>query len=324
MSHVGGSQIIISNSPAFYNDVVANVANPATVSGLWNFTVSPTVPDPTGGTQAANYEWVSGLTFSGTPVATTVAGGRIQIGTGLQTASSTPLGSATGNPYLALTTAIATSTYGNGSTSGLKAVITQNDGHIDSNFIRQSDNFSWSGTGLHTASTTFTATTTIAASSTATAPLILNGVAYAFPSTQSASSTVLANDGTGKLTPVSIFQNNYISSDTITYNAGIISKGQTGTSTSVFPPLATVAIVKFVLDVSGGSGSIPTQYGSSILFKTGATSSIESRTGQLSGVNAVTTIKITNTWGSSYITAKCDSTTSNGETCGMPTVYYYQ
>ena len=67
-------------------------------------------------------------------------------------------------------------------------------------------NYTW--TGLHsftggllaTASSTLTATTTILANSATNNALVLNGVNYKFPSTQGASSTVLATDGSGSLT----------------------------------------------------------------------------------------------------------------------------
>ena len=65
-----------------------------------------------------------------------------------------------------------------------------------SSTINQNDNYTW--TGLHS----FAATTTIAglnASSTPDKPLKLNGINYAFPATQNASSTVLQTDGSGNL-----------------------------------------------------------------------------------------------------------------------------
>lgn len=66
-----------------------------------------------------------------------------------------------------------------------------------SSTVNEADNYEW--TGLHT----FNATTSVAglkASSTPATPLQLNGVDYAFPTTQGASSTVLATDGSGNLT----------------------------------------------------------------------------------------------------------------------------
>ncbi len=72
--------------------------------------------------------------------------------------------------------------------------------------IDQTQAYTW--TGLHTfntagiivnASSTITATTTIAASSVTNKALVLNAIPYAFPSTQSASGTVLTTNGSGSL-----------------------------------------------------------------------------------------------------------------------------
>ena len=138
-THLVGSHFILSNTGAFYGQQFAFLNNASTIKGLWTYITSPVVPDPTTALQVVNKEYADALTISGTPKADTSTGGRVQVATGLQMASSTALGTATGNPYLAITTNNATSTYGNGSTSGLKAVITQNDGRIDSNFIRTTD-----------------------------------------------------------------------------------------------------------------------------------------------------------------------------------------
>ena len=192
--HSAQSIFILSNSPSLYSEYVTK-RNDQTITGINTFTASPIVPTPTLATQAANKAYADSLTIAGTPVADTATGGRVQIGTGLQAASSTPLGSATGNPYLALTTSIATSTYG--ATSGLKAVITQNDGKIDSNFIRQSDNFAWTGNNSHSGTELFTASTTIYANSSN--KLTLNTRPYVFPPNETASTTSLMTDGSGNL-----------------------------------------------------------------------------------------------------------------------------
>ena len=249
--HSAQSIFILSNSPSLYNEYVSK-RNDQTISGINTFTASPIVPTPTTAFQAATKGYADGLTISGTPVADTSTGGRVQVATGLQMASSTARGTATGNPYLALTTNNATSTYGNGSTSGLKAVITQNDGRIDSAFLRKSDTNTW------TANQIFNATTTIAASSTTTAPLVLNGVPYSFPSTQGASSTVLTNDGTGRLISTSFFGMNYMGNGTLLYNGNAYEdEGQTGTTT--IPTGAKMAII--TANIAGsGSCTMVTSY----------------------------------------------------------------
>jgi len=67
--------------------------------------------------------------------------------------------------------------------------------------INQGDSYTWTGTHSFSGATiTFNATTSIAASSTTTAPLVLNGLNYQYPvSFNAASSTVMQNDGNGKL-----------------------------------------------------------------------------------------------------------------------------
>ena len=65
--------------------------------------------------------------------------------------------------------------------------------------VNQADNFTWTGTHLFTASSTHSATTTISANSTTNNALVLNGINYAFPASESASSTVLMTNGSGSL-----------------------------------------------------------------------------------------------------------------------------
>jgi len=65
-------------------------------------------------------------------------------------------------------------------------------------------NYTWTGGHTWTASTTHSATTTILANSATNNALVLNGIAYKFPATQSASSTVLATNGAGSLSWVDV------------------------------------------------------------------------------------------------------------------------
>ena len=58
--------------------------------------------------------------------------------------------------------------------------------------VNQTDSYNWTGTNFLVKN--------LSASSTAANPLTLNGVAYNTPSTQGASSTVLTNNGSGRLT----------------------------------------------------------------------------------------------------------------------------
>lgn len=76
------------------------------------------------------------VAIAGSPNASVSAKGIVQIATGVQIASSTPIGSS--GAVLVPSADNATSTYGNGSTSGLKLVVTQNNGKIDPYLIATS------------------------------------------------------------------------------------------------------------------------------------------------------------------------------------------
>ncbi len=115
--------------------------------------------------------------------------GIVQMSTNAQAALGTALGST--GASLTLGANLATSTPYN---SGFNQVpITGTNGKLSQLFLDLTQAFTW--TGQHN----FNATTSIAASSTTTAPLKLNGLAYSFPSTRGASSTVLQEDGQGDL-----------------------------------------------------------------------------------------------------------------------------
>ena len=126
-AHAGGSAIIISNSPAFYdNFAVKN--NDEAITGYW------TVPDPTSAQGVASKSYVDGTAFGGVGLSSETATGTVEIATGVEIASSTTNGTI---GRLAIPASLATSTY-NSATADLKVVVTQNDGKIDSNFVATS------------------------------------------------------------------------------------------------------------------------------------------------------------------------------------------
>jgi hypothetical protein len=186
-THVGGAPLIISNSPAFY-DLFALKGNNETITGNWDYTANVTLDvDCTIG--SANDEvcakgYIDAQIASGVSDANPTTAGKVQIATGLQMASSTQYGST--GAYNVISADNATSTYG--ATSGLKAVITQNDGKIDSNFIRQSDNFAWSGNNTHSGTNLFTASSTHTATTTFSGDVIGSND-YFGKATDSASTT---------------------------------------------------------------------------------------------------------------------------------------
>lgn len=197
-AHSGQSILILSNPPQLTNQYAAK-ANDETIAGNWTFTTTPTGSVPTLSTQFATKGYVDGGILAGAATSTESVTGIVRLATALQTASST---ASTANTPLVIQAQNATSTYGNGSTSGLKVVVTQNNGKIQQGFLDLTQGFSFTNTINVTSTTTVKGLT---ASSTAANPLTLNGVSLSTPSTQGASSTALFNNGSGSLiwTPVS-------------------------------------------------------------------------------------------------------------------------
>ena len=206
-SHGASAIVVFTNNPQVYGRLAA-VENAASISGLWAFVTSPTAPTPTTSTQVATKGYADSLSYNGAPNGDTATKGVYQTATGLQMASSTALGST--GASLAITSAYATSTY-NSATAPLKVVVTQNDGKIDSNFIRQSDNFTWSGNNTHSGSETFTSTTTFSGAVTGANSYFGNG-------TDSASTT----SGTVTLSRNMYFTNYTIANGTTVNTNGYI------------------------------------------------------------------------------------------------------
>lgn len=204
-AHPGGSVVVISNPPQLYSEAAFKGNNEA-ITGLWTFNTSlPTSSvSPTTASQLVTKSYVDGGLLAGGATSTETVTGVSRLATKLQQASSTP---STANTPLVIQAQNATSTYNGGAAggNGLNVVVTQNNNTIDSNFIATTSLYNWTGNHSWTASTTFSnattslmATTTIAAA-TSTAPLLLNTVSYAFPSTRGATSTVWTNDGIGNV-----------------------------------------------------------------------------------------------------------------------------
>ncbi len=194
-SHSANSIFVVSNTAQYYSNFLSNI-NDATITSSYIYS-STTPPrydfDPVWGSfsneSLASVAYVNSVAFQGAPTSTESIAGISRLATKLQQASTTDLGA---NIPLVLQAKYATSSPG--SNAGLFTLILQNDGKISQNALNGTlENYTFN------ASTTLAATTTIAASSTTTAPLILNGIKYGFPSSQAASTT-LATDGQGNLT----------------------------------------------------------------------------------------------------------------------------
>jgi len=193
-THLVGSHFLLSDTGGFYSQF-GLLNNSQTFSGIVNFSVSPTAPTPTTASQVATKGYSDALVAQGLATSTEYNFGGVWLATALQQASSTNLGV---NTPLVLQAKNATSTY-NAATAPLKVVVTQNDGKIDSNFIRTSDNFAWSGNNTHSGTETFSGNTTFSATTTIAAntahPLFLNGATTTLPSANGIG--FLLNDGSG-------------------------------------------------------------------------------------------------------------------------------
>jgi len=185
----------VADFPTTYN---ANLSElDASKFELSNWFSTTTAPQITTLSNLATVGTITSGTWQGTDIG--VAHG----GTGSSTPTGLLYGDGAGN--------LDTIPYGN-SGQFLQSQGAGTSPQYASSTIDQSQDFDW--TGLHTfsggllstASSTFssnvqfTATTTIDASNPLSSALQLNGISYAFPSAQGASSTVLMTDGAGNLT----------------------------------------------------------------------------------------------------------------------------
>jgi len=76
VAHSGQSQLILSNSPQFYEEFMTK-RNDETISGIKTFSVSPIVPAGATGTQAVNYAQAAALIAGGVADASTTVAGKV-------------------------------------------------------------------------------------------------------------------------------------------------------------------------------------------------------------------------------------------------------
>lgn len=190
-AHPGGSIVVISNPPQLYSQVTFK-ENDENINGLWTFnTVLPTSnKTATTSSQFATKAYVDNVANAGAATSTELRGGLVELSTARENASSTDGGAdkplviqakhATDTPQRGCATGY-TSTAGAGCT-----VVARLTGKIRQAWLNLTEDF------------TFTGAINIIAS--VAKKLTLNGVQYAFPTTDgTASSTALLNDGTGNL-----------------------------------------------------------------------------------------------------------------------------
>ena len=195
-THPGSATFVVSNTSGFYNQLMSPINN-ATITAMYLFSSTTPPRYDSVGLQAqgtynattsefASIFYVNKIAAAGCATASAGVLGCVSLSTQVQSASST---FSAGNPTV-LSSAYSTSSPGS---AGLWTVITRNSGKIAQAFLDFTEAFTFTGT------LTSTATTTIAASNASTTALVLNGLPYSLPATRGASSTVLTENGYGRL-----------------------------------------------------------------------------------------------------------------------------
>lgn len=228
-SHSGSSKVIFSNPASFYNQILFK-GNSETITGTYTYTstaipIFDSNPTLTDDKHFATKKYADDLAIAGSPDATLTVKGITEIATQTGMASTSIAGSGDTSAWLSLTSAYSTSTPSGDSYSALFLPVSENDGKLSQLWLDLTEAFTWTGahifsstvditgtatltgttaiTGLFSSSATSTmATTTITkliASADTANPIYLNGIDYAFPSTEGASSTIPYTDGSGNL-----------------------------------------------------------------------------------------------------------------------------
>ena len=256
-AHRRGADVKITDYPLL--TILGRMANGQdTYPNLLQYANTVLINSLSASTTLATKYYVDQTAVSGAPNATPTVKGIVQFATGLQAASSTATGST--GALLALGNGIATDTPSvPQSVSGSHVIMSTIGGFLNQAWLNLSDAFTWTGNHIFNGTLTANATTTIAASSVTNNALSLNGIAYAFPPTQSASSTVLSTNGSGQLywtnAPVGSYVGTTISTSTATGGPTPASYSSNTTFTTTFQPTT------IVLYISGaGFNSTAIQY----------------------------------------------------------------
>lgn len=148
--------------------------------------------------------YVNSVASSGAPNADTITKGILQLATSTQVASGTVLGS-TGASLV-----VPNSFFRSTSSPSVLVPVTDANGKIDSGFIKQSDNYTWSGNNSYTGTSTFSASFRTTGSSTIGAAGVtttFSGTIVGLPFSQildSTSSAVTVGNTTATTTLISI------------------------------------------------------------------------------------------------------------------------
>lgn len=274
-SHSGGTTLIFSNSPQFYQQFYAlgNMGT-STNSLVFSSTTPPhydSVAAQGSGTyisttsELASVAYVNAIAIAGAANATAAVKGIVQLATAFQAASSTATGST--GASLVLPVSIATDTpqsnggICNSTIFGRGGCVIMSDltGKIRQGWLDLTASFAWSGIQTWAALGTFnggltsSATTTLAGSNVNSNALILNTLKYAFPSSGIASSTVWAFDATGKAT----FEPQQA------YVFGQFSTSSSITTTGAFTVTTNIGYIPKQIHISAKCGTTATQAGAS-------------------------------------------------------------
>lgn len=238
-AHAGGSQVIFSDPPQLFNLYTAK-ANNETIAGEWTYTINPHAGTATSSNQIITLGQANNLVNQGAATSTESNGGIVELGTIAEQASSFDGGAL--KPTV-LQTKNSTSTCQ--VVGSYNIVASTTTGKLDKGCFDLTAAYTLSGqhtfTGgiVSTASSTLAATTTVLANSATNNALVLNGIAYAFPSSQPAFPAVLRTNGSGVLswkadgpytyatTTDSTVANASATTTTITIPAGVLTASST-------------------------------------------------------------------------------------------------
>ena len=288
-SHSGGSYFILSNTAGFYGQQFALLNNTSTFGTLQIFQDPPIfINAATSTNQAASVAYVNSVVAAGCANSSETVNGCSQLSTGAQAANGTSVGSTNGR--LVLPSSLATSTPTVTATNNIPVTVA---GKLSQLFLDLTQAFTWTGNHIFNGTLTANATTTIAASSVTNNALVLNGLAYKFPSTRAASSTVLSENGSGSLT----FE---------PQSAGAVS-----TSTTYSMPTS-----------QGSSVSTTVYCVSPKIVASGGVSGLTANSSLGANWDAITASypSATNAW---TVTDKCTVNSNSGGTCGGGTATVY-
>ena len=190
------------------------------------------------GTVFVSLDKLNAVAIAGAANSTETVNGISQLATGAQAALGTSAGST--GARLALPASLGTSTCQVAQNSVL--IASSSNGKLGGGCLNTAYAYTFTGAETFgTATTTLNATTTIAAS-TSTAPLILNGVSYGFPTTQGASSTALMTDGVGNLSWEPSHQRFASSTLTATSTNGLSTSTLIGIPAGVMTASSTIEV----------------------------------------------------------------------------------